>query len=364
MWRASGTEAAEAGIAVVPGVSIRSKPRLAPVRLPRPKFDPGTMPSKTKTLKRRVQPDGRTGSGNSGFGDGTAEKKKVAAPAKLSAENATMLLRAALVRRAELLALIRPVSLPAASCNGDAGDGSDTAISGRTCDCWRLVHGTGDGFDGLTSDVLGLDESGRLRVLVEAHHKWADPAPLIIAIRSLAEEGLLPHAMDTPSRAQTTREPSLQESDSPVQSPVAVYLKMRFLADARQSGGLLAEGSTELPVPLLKRNRKENRKKAKIEPYQSNAAEQEAEDTTLSAANAPCSTSTRPQGAHAAAQLKNEQDEGSIVCSEDGLKFELSITRGEHIGLFLDSRTARATVRGLAAGRRVLNLFAFTGGKH
>lgn len=366
MWRASGTEAAAAGVAVVPGVSIRSKPRLAPVRLPRPKVDPATMPSKTKALKRRVQPDSGTGGGNTGAGDGKAEKKKVAAPTTLSAEDATTLLRAALVRRAELLALVRPVSLPAAACNGDVSTGSGAGISGRTCDCWRLVHGTGDGFDGLTSDVLGLDGSGRLRVLVEAHHKWADPAPLIIAIRSLAEEGLLPHAVDTPSRAQTMREPHLQESDSPVQPPVAVYLKMRFLADARQSGGLLAEGSTELPVPILKRNqrKKENCKKAKIEPHQSNAAEQESEGATSSAVDASCSTSTHPQEAHAAAQMKSEQDEGSIVCSEEGLKFELSITRGEHIGLFLDSRTARAKVRGLAAGRRVLNLFAFTGGKH
>ena len=53
---------------------------------------------------------------------------------------------------------------------------------------------------------------------------------------------------------------------------------------------------------------------------------------------------------------------GPIVLSEGGLKYELNITRGEHIGLFFDSRTGRAKVRSLAKDRRVLNLFAFTGG--
>ena len=84
------------------------------------------------------------------------------------------------------------------------------------------MHGTGDGFDGLTADFLGLDVSGCARVLIEAHHKWADPAPLIVAVREMAAAGLLPHA--------TTADPGAGAA-----APrVAVYLKQRFLADARQ----------------------------------------------------------------------------------------------------------------------------------
>ena len=55
------------------------------------------------------------------------------------------------------------------------------------------------------------------------------------------------------------------------------------------------------------------------------------------------------------------------VCSpelwvrEENLMFRLHLTREEHIGLFLDSRAARAMVRTIAAGRRVLNLFSYTG---
>lgn len=351
MWRAAGSEAAAAGIALVPGVSIRTKPRLAPVRLPRPKVDPAATASKSKALKRRVQPDSGTSGGNTE--DGKSEKKKVAAPVKLSVKDATTLLRAALVRRAELLALVQPVPAPAARSD-DASAGSGAGISNRNCDCWRLVHGTGDGFDGLTSDVLGLDNSGRLRVLVEAHHKWADPAPLIVAIRSLAEEGLLPHATET--------QPSRATQETAALPTAAVYLKMRFLADARQSGGLLAEGSTELPVPTKhSRPSKEQRKKAKLERHQTDASEEMAGG----AVDAPSSAAAAHAQEDSADPLVNkDRDEGSIVCSENGLKFELSITRGEHIGLFFDSRTARAKVRELAAGRRVLNLFAFTGGTH
>lgn len=349
MWRAAGSEAAAAGVAMVPGVSIRTKPRLAPVRLPRPKVDPATTATKPKALKRRVQPDGGSTGGGS-TGDGKSETKKVAAPVKLSIEDAITLLRAALIRRAELLVLVRPVS-PPASCNDDT---SGVGISDRTCDCWRLVHGTGDGFDGLTSDVLGLDGSGRLRVLVEAHHKWADPAPLIVAIRSLAKEGLLPHATEA---ARGTREKADLEQPAP-----AVYLKMRFLADARQSGGLLAEGSTELPVPTKHFHpSKEQRKKAKLERHHSHVSEQRAGGAVDASRYA---APTHAQKENAKAPVNRDQDGGSIVCSENGLKFELSITRGEHIGLFFDSRTARAKVRELAAGRRVLNLFAFTGGTH
>lgn len=362
MWRAVDSEAAVAGVAVVPGISIRTKPRLAPVRLPRPKIDPATMASKSKALKRRVQSD----SGDNNKIAHCKSERKVAAPVKLNAEDATTLLRAALVRRTELIALVRPVTPHPKANDADSSSGSP-GINGRTCDCWRLVHGTGDGFDGLTSDVLGLDGSGRLRVLVEAHHKWADPAPLVVAIRSLAEDGLLPHGTKTdPSHStQAMQKPCTQPTDRPPPPRVAVYLKLRFLADSRQSGGLLADGSTELPLPAPKQHsRKKMSKKARLEHDQSNKCERAADGATLSDVDALRSTPTPPKIEDAAAQVEQEQEECPIVCSEHGLKFELSITRGEHIGLFLDSRTARAKVQELAAGRRVLNLFAFTGGTH
>jgi 23S rRNA (cytosine1962-C5)-methyltransferase len=51
-----------------------------------------------------------------------------------------------------------------------------------------------------------------------------------------------------------------------------------------------------------------------------------------------------------------------IVVKERGLKFSLNLVQSEHVGLFLDSRPARERVEALAMGRRVLNLFSYTGG--
>jgi 23S rRNA (cytosine1962-C5)-methyltransferase len=47
---------------------------------------------------------------------------------------------------------------------------------------------------------------------------------------------------------------------------------------------------------------------------------------------------------------------------ENGLRFGVDLARGGKGGLFLDQRDNRASVRSLAAGRRVLNLFGYTGG--
>lgn len=47
---------------------------------------------------------------------------------------------------------------------------------------------------------------------------------------------------------------------------------------------------------------------------------------------------------------------------ENGLRFGVDLLRGQKGGLFLDQRDNRALVRTLASGRRVLNLFAYTGG--
>ncbi len=50
-----------------------------------------------------------------------------------------------------------------------------------------------------------------------------------------------------------------------------------------------------------------------------------------------------------------------LLVREDGLRFALRLGEGLSPGLFLVQRGARRRVRAAAAGRRVLNLFAFTG---
>lgn len=61
-------------------------------------------------------------------------------------------------------------------------------------------------------------------------------------------------------------------------------------------------------------------------------------------------------------QVRGEPWSGELVVVEDGLRFAVELARGEHTGLFLDGRPARRAVERLAEGRRVLNLFAYTGG--
>jgi 23S rRNA (cytosine1962-C5)-methyltransferase len=46
---------------------------------------------------------------------------------------------------------------------------------------------------------------------------------------------------------------------------------------------------------------------------------------------------------------------------ENGLRFHADLRRGQKTGLFLDQRDNRVLVRELARGRRVLNLFSYTG---
>ena len=51
-----------------------------------------------------------------------------------------------------------------------------------------------------------------------------------------------------------------------------------------------------------------------------------------------------------------------LVIREHGVPFEVKLGDGLRTGLFLDQRENRRRVRDLAAGQRVLNLFAYTGG--
>jgi 23S rRNA (cytosine1962-C5)-methyltransferase len=54
--------------------------------------------------------------------------------------------------------------------------------------------------------------------------------------------------------------------------------------------------------------------------------------------------------------------EGELAVRENGLSFGVDLARGQKGGLFLDQRDNRAYVRTIAGGRRVLNLFGYTGG--
>ena len=51
-----------------------------------------------------------------------------------------------------------------------------------------------------------------------------------------------------------------------------------------------------------------------------------------------------------------------VTFLENGVWFTADVLRGQKTGFFLDQRENRARVRSLSAGRRVLNLFGYTGG--
>ena len=53
---------------------------------------------------------------------------------------------------------------------------------------------------------------------------------------------------------------------------------------------------------------------------------------------------------------------GPVPFNENCLRFEADVLRGQKTGFFFDQRDNRARVEGLAAGRRTLNVFAYTGG--
>ncbi len=54
--------------------------------------------------------------------------------------------------------------------------------------------------------------------------------------------------------------------------------------------------------------------------------------------------------------------DSAVLFSENGLRFEADVIKGQKTGFFLDQRENRARVGRLAAGRRTLNVFAYSGG--
>ena len=59
--------------------------------------------------------------------------------------------------------------------------------------------------------------------------------------------------------------------------------------------------------------------------------------------------------------LAGEAPPARLRIEEDGARFLVDIVHGQKTGFFLDQRDSRARIRALAAGRRVLNTFAYTG---
>lgn len=60
--------------------------------------------------------------------------------------------------------------------------------------------------------------------------------------------------------------------------------------------------------------------------------------------------------------FRGEAGEETVVFSENGIRFEAAVLKGQKTGFFLDQRDNRSRVEQLAAGRDVLNVFSFTGG--
>lgn len=60
--------------------------------------------------------------------------------------------------------------------------------------------------------------------------------------------------------------------------------------------------------------------------------------------------------------LRGQPPPKQLVVVEHGARFQVELERGQKTGLFLDHRENRRFAASLARGRRVLNLFAYTGG--
>jgi 23S rRNA (cytosine1962-C5)-methyltransferase len=71
---------------------------------------------------------------------------------------------------------------------------------------------------------------------------------------------------------------------------------------------------------------------------------------------------TDAQAGRYAGAVRGHPPADVIVIHEHGAEFEVDVRRGQKTGLFLDQRDNRRLVGKLAAGARVLNLFAYTGG--
>ena len=65
---------------------------------------------------------------------------------------------------------------------------------------------------------------------------------------------------------------------------------------------------------------------------------------------------------HDGQTLCGELPVGAVIFSENGVRFEADVLRGQKTGFFLDQRENRREVESLARGKKVLNAFSFSGG--
>jgi len=101
---------------------------------------------------------------------------------------------------------------------------------------------------------------------------------------------------------------------------------------------LVADGEDEIPEELLG---------------------QAAEATGVDRSRFRVKARQRQRGNEQYEKLGDQQE--LLTVREGGLKFQVNLTDYLDTGLFLDHRWTRAYVRELAAGRKVLNLFCYTG---
>lgn len=72
-------------------------------------------------------------------------------------------------------------------------------------------------------------------------------------------------------------------------------------------------------------------------------------------------TRGRAAGGVSVVAITGEAPPERLVVQEGPWQFEVHLTTGVNVGLFTDMRAERGRIAGLSAGRRVLNLFAYTG---
>jgi 23S rRNA G2069 N7-methylase RlmK/C1962 C5-methylase RlmI len=88
-----------------------------------------------------------------------------------------------------------------------------------------------------------------------------------------------------------------------------------------------------------------------------------SDTTSISPQNIYCKIHTRKhhKKGEGAQYEKSYTQERSVVIRENGLLFRVNLNKYLDTGLFLDARLVRKTAAQNAGGRRVLNLFAYTG---
>ncbi len=73
-------------------------------------------------------------------------------------------------------------------------------------------------------------------------------------------------------------------------------------------------------------------------------------------------SSRRDEGLDARLEILKGTIDGPVVIRENGLSFRVDMLRGQKTGFYLDQRESRSLIGALARGRKVLNLFSYTGG--